>query len=117
MAASCKWLNHRTGLSLAIEARMRNLASFLLLPAFLLSACNGALDDDDEAAAAKCAEPPPAPVMNDAPRVLRLDVVELGERVGQQPATAGTIGMNLDARCTNDVSSRACNRPGNRAGL
>lgn len=85
---------------------MRKLPFFVLL-FFSVAACNGAVDDDDQAAA-RCAAPPAAAVTTRSD-MLRLDVVELGERRGNVAQTSASIGMNLDGRCSTTArETHAC---------
>jgi hypothetical protein len=85
----------------------------ILAAAVIVSACDGAVDDEPDP---RCNEPPPAAITTRSGEVLRLDVVELGERLPNRAPSFASIGMNLDGRCTKDALSRACSRPGNRAG-
>lgn len=84
--------------------------STILTASFLAVGCDGAIDRT-EVIAAECAEPPPVPVTPRSGEILRLDVVQFGERFRQEPGTFGALGMNLDGRCsTSDETTHVCTR-------
>lgn len=77
---------------------------------FFLAACSGAVDQT-EVIAAECEEPPPVPITTRSGEILQLDAVQLGEKFRQEPATFGSLGMNLDGRCsTSDETTVVCTR-------
>lgn len=91
--------------------------SFLSFVLLFASACSGAVDQSD-VIAAQCEEPPPVGVTSRRGEILRLDVVQFGEKFRQDAGTFGTLGMNLDGRCsTNDETTVGCTRaPGSSRG-
>lgn len=89
---------------------MRTSLSLVCFFSLLLAACSGEIDRT-EIIAAQCAEPPPIPVSTRSGEILQLDSIQFGERVRQQPGTFGSLGMNLDGRCsTSDETTHVCTR-------
>lgn len=107
MQSEAKWLNHRTGTRVADGVGMRTLLGFFSILSVV--ACSGAVERT-ELIAAECAAKPPVPVTTRA-EILRLDVVQFGERFRQEPGSFASLGMNLDGRCsTTDETTHACTR-------
>jgi hypothetical protein len=100
-------------MTIADLTRMKSFLCFcsVVAGASFLAACDGAISETD-VIAAQCAEPPPAAVTTRTGEILRLDVVQLGERFRQEPATFGDLGMNLDGRCSSsqDETTFTCAR-------
>ena len=86
-------------------------STFFLSFIFLFAtACSGAVDQT-EVIAAQCEEPPPVSITTRSGEILRLDAVQFGEKFRQDAGTFGTLGMNLDGRCsTSDETTVACTR-------
>ena len=86
------------------------MRSFLVFSSLFLFACS-ANSEQTGVIEAQCAEPPSVPITERSGEILRLDTVRFGERFREQPATSGTIGLNLDGRCsTSDEQTVTCTR-------